>query len=83
MSLKISQNYKDKETNQERNYLTDLNWKFKSIPFFLKYYDKNPTNEELENIRGVSILNLLLYFNPEDWPNYISIFLNETNHIFK
>lgn len=54
-SLKENQNYKDKKGN----YLKDLNEKFEKIPFFLKYYDKNPTSEDIQIIRGLSILNIL------------------------
>lgn len=78
-SLKENQNYKDKKGN----YLKDLNEKFEKIPFFLKYYDKNPTSEDIKIIRGLSILNILLFYHQSDWVHYLKIYIKETENIFK
>ena len=62
--FKNSYNYDiiDKYSNKKviRNHLIDLNEKFDNMPIFLKYYDKNPTIEDIRIIRDLSILNILL-----------------------
>ena len=81
--LMESQNFTDQDGNIISNYLIDLNEKFKNIPFFLKYYDKVPTNEDIEIIRALAILNIILYFNQEEGAHYLKIFIRETEYIFK
>jgi len=82
-ALRESQNYTDQNGNIIGNYLIDLNEKFKKIPFFLKYYDKVPTNEDIEIIKALAILNIILYFNQEEWARYLKIYIRETKYIFK
>ena len=82
-TFKEGQNYVDKVKNIQGNYLKDLNEKFNQIPFFMKYYGKNPTTEDIEIIKALIILNILLFFNQEEWAHYIKIFIKETNSIFK
>ena len=83
MSLKESQKYYINGDNKNQgNRLIDLNNKFKKIPIFLKYYGKNPSDEEVKIIRVLSILDILLYFNYEEWSHYLRIYINETENIF-
>ena len=82
-AFKESQNYVDKDRNIKGNYLVDLNEKFNNLPSLRKYYNKNPTKEDIEIIRALSILNILLYYNQEEWAHYLKIFIRETEHIFK
>ena len=83
MTFKKEQNYiKNEDTKEQGNYLEDLNKKFDSIPFFLKYYDKNPTIEDFDIVRALSILNILLSFDPPEWIHSLKYFLKETGNIF-
>ena len=82
MSLKKSQNYINEDDKSKGNRLDDLNKKFKGIPFFLKYYDKNPTEEDVKIIRALSILDILLYFNYDELSYYLRTYINETENIF-
>ena len=83
-ALKNEQNYIiNKETEEQGNHLDDLNKKFKRIPFFLKYYDKNPSDEDIKIIRALSILNILLSFDYSEWGHYLYFLLNETQNIFQ
>ena len=82
MRLKKSQNYIKENDEREGNRLDDLNNKFKKIPIFLKYYDKNPTEEDIKIIRALSFLHIFLYFNPEELPHYLRLYISETENIF-
>ena len=82
MRLKKSQNYIKENDEREGNRLDDLNNKFKKIPIFLKYYDKNPTEEDIKIIRALSFLDIFLYFNPEELPHYLRLYISEIENIF-
>ena len=83
MSLKNSQKYYINEKDKiEGNRLVDLNKKFRDIPIFLKYYNKNQTEEDIKIIRALSILDILLYFHYEEWSCYLRIYINEIENIF-
>ena len=60
-ALSENNNYFDKDGNKIGNYLDDLNQKFKNMPIFQKYYNKNPTEEDFKIIRAAAILNIFLY----------------------
>ena len=82
-SLKESQDYYINENNKNKcNKLVDLNHKFKKMPIFMKYYRKFPTDEDIKIIRASSFLDILLYFNSEEWSHYLKIYLTETENIF-
>ena len=84
MILRKEQNYyiTNKDKKEQRNYLDDLNKKFDRIPFFLKYYEKNPTNEDVEIIRTLSILNIFSNVTRTEWCHSLRYFLKETQNIF-
>ena len=48
----------------------------------MKYHNKNPTIEDIQIIRALSILNILLYYDQEDWAHYLRIFIDDTKKIF-
>jgi len=48
----------------------------------MKYYRKFPTDEDIKIIGALSILDILLYFNSEEWSHYLKIYLTETENIF-
>ena len=53
IAFRREQNYiKNKDTKEEGNHLIDLNKKFKRIPFYLKYYDKKPSKEDVVVVRA-------------------------------
>ena len=82
MYLRKEYIYNEENSKEEKNYLDDLNKKFKNIPFFLKYYDNEPTDEDIENIRGLAILNILKELNHESWKETVKDYLEETKLIF-
>ena len=83
MSLKKSQDYDINDGNKNKgNRLVDLNNKFKKIPIFLKYYGKNPTDEDINIIRALSILEIFLYCTYEEWSIYLRLYISETENIF-
>ena len=64
------------------NKLKDLNDKFIKIPFFLKYYDKNPTNTDFEIVKVLCILNIFIDCDSEEKIDSIISFNNYTENIF-
>ena len=85
MILRNQQNYyiTNEDSKEQGNYLDDLNQKFDRIPFFLKYYEKNPTNEDVKIIRTLSILNIFSNVTRTEWCHSLRYFLKETQNILK
>ena len=82
-SLWSSQIYFDKDTKEKHNYLEDLNNKFIKMPILLKYYDVEPTDEDIKIIRALTILNIILFFVDENRVHNLRKFIKETNYIFE
>lgn len=84
--LKKEYNYDVKSHNNEKktpNILIDLNEKFKRIPFFLKYYDKQPSQIDLNYIKSLCFLNIFIEKDMDEWRPIIIYLQNETDIIFQ
>ena len=74
--------YYKSNKNEKGNNLQDLNENFKEIPFFLKYYDNNPTNNEVEIIKALCFLNIFIDCEPEERIGFIREFNNYIEQLF-
>lgn len=79
-------NYKMKSNDcqqEDRNTLEDLNEKFISINFSLKYYDNSPTISDFNDVKACCFLNIYIKNNKsDDFANLIKEFISKTERIF-
>ena len=72
-----------KYCEEKKSYIQDLNKKFSKIPFFLKYYyDSQPKEEEIEIIKELCYLNIIINSYYKHWISLINKFKTEINNIF-
>ena len=71
-----------KYCEEKKNYLQDLNKKFSKIPFFFKYYVSQPKEEEIEIIKRLCYLNIIINSYFKEWISLINKFKTEINNIF-
>jgi hypothetical protein len=74
--------FEKKYCEEKKNYIQDLNKKFSEIPFFLKYYNSQPKEEEIEIIKILCYLNIIINSHYKQWISLINKFKNEINNIF-
>ena len=66
-----------------KNYLNDINNKFNRTPYYLKYFESEPSNDDIEEIRALCFLNILLEKDSMEWFTLTQDFLEETKNIFE
>jgi len=79
-------NYKIKsngDQQEDKNTLEDLNEKFISINFALKYYDNSPTINDFNDVKALCFLNIYIKNNKsDDFANLMKEFNAKTDRIF-
>ena len=68
---------------KKENCYNAINEKFKKIPYILKYYNTEPNDKDIEEIKSLCYLNILIDKPKCEWTTLIKYLDEDTNSIFK